>query len=38
MSIEGTKTHPESLFDDIETNETVEFNGCLILEGITSKL
>ena len=38
MSIKGTKTHPESLFHDIEINEIVEFDGCLILEEITSKI
>ena len=31
MSIKGTKTHPESLFDNIEINEIVELDGCLIL-------
>ena len=38
MSINGTKTHPESLFDNIEINEIVELDGCLILEEISSKL
>ena len=38
MSIEGTETQPESLFDCIEINEIVEFNGGLIPEEITSKL
>ena len=38
MSIEGTETQPESLFDCIEINEIVEFDGGLIPEEITSKL
>ena len=38
ISIKGTNTHPESLSDDIGINEIVEFNGCLMLEEITSKI
>ena len=41
MSIERSKTIAESLFNDIEfkeLNELVEYDGCLILEEITSNL
>ena len=41
MSIERSKTIAEGLFNDIEfkeLNELVEYDGCLILEEITSNL
>ena len=38
VPLEGTKTQPESLFDETEINEIVEIDGCPILEEITSKL
>ena len=41
MSIERSKTIAEGLFSDIEfkeLNELVEYDGCLILEEITSNL
>ena len=38
MSTEGSKTPVKGLFNDIELNEVVEFDGCLIREEITSNL
>ena len=38
MSTEGSKTPVNSLFDDIKLNKVVEFDGCFILEEITSNL
>ena len=38
MSTEGSKTPVKGLFNDIELNEVVEFDGCLILEEIASNI
>ena len=38
MSTEGSKTPVKGLFNNIELNEIVEFDGCLILEEITSNI
>ena len=38
MLTEALKTTAESLFNNIEINEIIEFDRCLILEEITSKL
>ena len=38
MSTQGSKTPVKGLFNDIELNEVVEFDGCLIREEITSNL
>lgn len=38
MSTEGSNTPIKGLFDNIEINEIIEFDGCLILEEITGNL
>ena len=38
MSTEGSKAPVKSIFDDIKLNKVVEFDGCFILEEITSNL
>ena len=38
MSTQGSKRMVKGLFNDIELNKVVEFDGCLILEEITSNL
>ena len=38
MSNEGSKTPVKGLFNNIELNEVVEFDSCLILEEITTNL
>ena len=38
MSTQGSKTPVKGLFNDIELNEVVEFDGCLIREEIRSNL
>ena len=38
MSTQGSKRMVKGLFNDIEPNKVVEFDGCLILEEITSNL
>ena len=38
MSTESSKSPVKGLFNNIELNEIVEFDGCLILEEITSNI